>query len=106
MVSSYTQLLSRRYTGKLDADADEFIAFVVDGAARMHRLIQDLLTFSRVGSKGAELRPTSSEDALLQALTNLRGTIENSGALVTHEPLPTVMADEMQLVQLFQGGVS
>jgi light-regulated signal transduction histidine kinase (bacteriophytochrome) len=102
MVASYTQLLSRRYKGKLDADADEFIAFAVDGASRMQRLIQDLLSYSRVGTKGQELTDASSEDALLQAIRNLRGAIQDSGALVTHDPLPTVRADEMQLVQLFQ----
>jgi len=102
MVASYTQLLSKRYKGKLDADADEFIAFAVDGANRMQRLIQDLLTYSRVGTKGNELRDTSSEDALEQALRNLRGAIEGSGAQVAHDPLPAVLADEMQLVQLFQ----
>jgi PAS domain S-box-containing protein len=102
MVASYTQLLSRRYKGQLDADADEFIAFAVDGASRMQRLIQDLLTYSRVGTKGGDLLETSSELALQQALTNLRGAIEDSGAQVTHDPLPTVRADEMQLTQLFQ----
>jgi PAS domain S-box-containing protein len=102
MVASYTQLLSRRYKGKLDAEADEFIAFAVDGASRMQRLIQDLLALSRVGSKGKELLDTSSENALQQALVNLRGAIQEKGALVTHDPLPAVMADEMQLVQLFQ----
>jgi PAS domain S-box-containing protein len=102
MVASYTQLLSRRYKGKLDAEADEFIAFAVDGAGRMQRLIQDLLAFSRVGTKGQELLDTSSEEALQQALINLRGAIEESGAQVTHDPLPGVLADEMQLTQLFQ----
>jgi PAS domain S-box-containing protein len=102
MVASYTQLLSRRYSGKLDSDADEFIAFAVDGATRMQRLIQDLLAYSRVGTKGKDLLSTSSEDALCLALSNLRGAIEESGALVTHDPLPEVLADEMQLVQLFQ----
>ena len=102
MVASYTQLLSRRYKGKLDSDADEFIAFAVDGASRMQRLIQDLLAYSRVGTKGKELLDTSSEEALQQALINLRGAIEESGAQVTHDPLPTVLADEMQLIQLFQ----
>ena len=102
MVASYTQLLSRRYKGKLDADADEFIAFAVDGASRMQRLIEDLLAYSRVGTTGNELVDTSSEYALEQALQNLHWAIKDSGALVTHDPLPTVQADEMQLVQLFQ----
>jgi PAS domain S-box-containing protein len=102
MVASYTQLLSRRYKGKLDADADEFIAFAVDGASRMQRLIQDLLIYSRVGTARKELVDTSSELALEQATLNLRGAIQESGALVTHDPLPAVMADASQLVQLFQ----
>jgi PAS domain S-box-containing protein len=102
MVASYTQLLSRRYKGKLDADADEFISFAVDGANRMQRLIQDLLEYSRVGTKGKTLLDTSSEEALEHAIVNLRGAIEDSGALVTHDPLPAVLADEMQLTQLFQ----
>jgi PAS domain S-box-containing protein len=102
MVASYTQLLSRRYKGKLDADADEFIAFAVDGASRMQRLIQDLLAYSRVGTKGKDLLDTSAEEALQQALINLRGAIEEKSAMVTHDPLPTVLADEVQLVQLFQ----
>ena len=102
MVASYTQLLSRRYKGKLDSDADEFIAFAVDGASRMQRLIQDLLAYSRVGTRGSDLLDTSSEDALRHALLNLRGAIEESSALVTHDHLPTVLADEMQLTQLFQ----
>jgi PAS domain S-box-containing protein len=102
MVASYTQLLSRRYKGKLDSEADEFIAFAVDGASRMQRLIQDLLAYSRVGTKGQELLDYSSEEALQQALINLRAPIGDSGARVTHDPLPTVLADEMQLIQLFQ----
>jgi PAS domain S-box-containing protein len=102
MVASYTQLLSRRYKGKLDSDADEFIAFAVDGANRMQRLIQDLLAFSRVGTKGKELLDISSEKALQQALGNLQGAINEKGALVTHDPLPAVHADEVQLIQLFQ----
>jgi PAS domain S-box-containing protein len=102
MVTSYTQLLARRYKGRLDADADEFIGYAVDGAERMQRLIQDLLLYSRVGTKGAVLRHTSSERALGRALANLQAAIEQSGASVTHDPLPMVMADETQLVQLFQ----
>ncbi|MGC1616536.1 MAG: PAS domain S-box protein, partial [Candidatus Acidiferrum sp.] len=102
MVASYTQLLSKRYKGKLDSDADEFIAFAVDGASRMQRLILDLLAYSRVGTKGKDLLEISSEETLQQALINLRGAIAESGALVTHDRLPQVLADEMQLVQLFQ----
>jgi len=102
MVASYVELLSERYKGKLDADADDFIAFAVDGATRMQRLIHDLLLYSRVGTRGTEPCDTSSEEALRLALLNLRGATEESGALVTHDPLPIVQADEMQLTQLFQ----
>ena len=102
MVASYTQLLSRRYKGKLDADADEFIGFAVDGASHMQRLIHGLLAYSRVRTKGQELLDTSAEQALRQALLNLRSAIEDSGAIVTHDRLPAVLADETQLVQLFQ----
>jgi PAS domain S-box-containing protein len=102
MVASYTQLLAKRYKGQLDSDADEFIAFAVDGANRMQRLIQDLLAYSRVGTKGTDLVATSSEHALEQAIVNLRGAIKDSGALVSHDPLPAVLADESQLTQLFQ----
>jgi PAS domain S-box-containing protein len=102
MVASYTQLLSRRYKGKLDSEADEFIAFAVDGAKRMQQLIQDLLSYSRVGKRGLELVDISSEDALQRALLNLRGAITESSAVITHDPLPRVKADEVQLIQLFQ----
>jgi light-regulated signal transduction histidine kinase (bacteriophytochrome) len=102
MVVSYTQLLSKRYKGKLDSDADEYIAFAVDGALRMQRLIQDLLAYSRVGTKGQDMVHTSSDSALQQALEKLRGVTQDSGALVTYDPLPAVLADETQLIQLFQ----
>jgi PAS domain S-box-containing protein len=102
MVIRYTQLLSRKYQGKLDADADELIAFAVDGANRMHQLIQDLLTYSRVGTKETMLLEINSDDALQQAIMNLRGAIEDSGAQVTHDRLPHVLADKSQLIQLFQ----
>jgi PAS domain S-box-containing protein len=102
MVSSYTQLLAKRYAGQLDSDADEFIGFAVDGAARMQRLIQDLLAFSRVGTNKINLAKISSRQALDHALINLKGAIEDNGAVVTADDLPTVRADQMQLVQLFQ----
>ena len=102
MVASYMELLSRRYKGKLDSEADEFIAYAVDGASRMQRLIQDLLTYSRVASKKMDPLEISSEDALQDALDNLRGAIEESDAVVTHDPLPTTVADKGQLIQIFQ----
>jgi PAS domain S-box-containing protein len=102
MISSYTQLLERRYTDKLDKDAKEFMAFIVDGAARMKQLIEDLLAYSRVGMRGHEFKSVEGEAALAKALTNLRGAIESNGASITHDPLPTVTADEPQLVQLLQ----
>ncbi len=102
MVSSYTQLLAQRYAGKLDSDADEFIAFAVDGATRMQRLIQDLLTYSRIGTSRMEVTKVSSQEALDQALSNLVSAVAESGARVTNDPLPAVQADAMQLVQLFQ----
>ena len=102
MVSSYTQLVLRRYGDRLDGDAKEFMDFIVDGAARMKRLIEDLLAYSRVGTRGKELKPTDSGAALQKALVNLRASIEESGAVVTHDMLPTVHADDTQLAQLFQ----
>jgi PAS domain S-box-containing protein len=106
MVSSYLQLLQRRYQGRLDAEADEFIGFAVDGANRMKLLINDLLAYSRVGSQGAPLEPTDCEAALEQALTNLRVAIAESAAVIRHDPLPTVLADPVQLAQLFQNLLS
>jgi len=102
MISSYVQLLSRRYKGRLDTDADEFIAFAVDGTLRMQQLINDLLAYSRVGTRGKPLAPTDFEDVLSKAMTNLKVAIEESGAVVSHDQLPMALADETQMVQLFQ----
>ena len=102
MISSYVQLLSERYKGKLDSDADDFIGYAVDGANRMQTQIQDLLTYSRIGTRGKPFEPTDCEDVLEQVLSNLKMAIEESGAEVTHDTLPTVMVDNSQLVQLFQ----
>jgi PAS domain S-box-containing protein len=102
MVSSYTQLLARRHADKLDGDAREFMDFIVDGAARMKQLIEDLLEYSRVGTRGHEMQPVESAQALDRALANLRAAREASGAEVTREHLPTVIADGTQLTQLFQ----
>jgi PAS domain S-box-containing protein len=102
MVSSYTQLLVRRYGDKLDADAKEFMGYIVDGAGRMKQLIEDLLAYSRVGTHGKELRPVAVDAALRRALTNVRAGVEEASASISYEKLPTVLADEMQLSQLFQ----
>jgi PAS domain S-box-containing protein len=102
MVASYTQLLAERYKGRLDSDADEFIAYAVDGSNRMQVLIQDLLAYSRAGTNGKALREIPSENALKEALVNLRATIQESGAIVTHDPLPLITTDGTQLAQIFQ----
>lgn len=101
MVASYTQLLARRYGGKLDADADEFIAYAVDGVTRMQALINDLLAYSRV-ARGNDLAPTDTEVVLRRVLASLAGAIEESGATVVYDSLPTVTADAVQLGQVFQ----
>jgi signal transduction histidine kinase len=102
MVSSYTQLLARRYRGQLDATAEKYIAYAVDGANRMQRLIEDLLAYSRVGARAMGFELVDSAAALDQALANLKTTIEQSGAVVTHDPLPRVVHDKLLLAQLFQ----
>ena len=102
MVSSYTQLLVRRYRDKLDADAQEFMGYIVDGAARMKQLIEDLLTYSRAGTKGTEFRPVEVEKSVRRALGNLKAAIDESGAAVRCDSLPTLPADEVQLAQVFQ----
>jgi light-regulated signal transduction histidine kinase (bacteriophytochrome) len=102
MVASYTQLLGKRYRGKLDADADDFIAFAVDGAHRMQVLINDLLAYSRVGSRGREFGSTNSESVLEAAQVNLMAAIEEAHAVISHDPLPTIPVDATQLSQVFQ----
>ena len=106
MVGSYVQLLSKRYKGKLDANADEFIGYALDGAVRMQRLIEDLLAFSRVGTRGAAFAPTEVNAVLDRALANLKLSIEETGATVTRNGLPTVSADPGQLERLFLNLVS
>jgi PAS domain S-box-containing protein len=102
MVASYTQLLARRYQGRLDSDADEFIAYAVDGCNRMQALIRDLLAYSRSGAESTSLREISGEDALNESLANLRVSIEESGAIVTHDLLPIMKTGKTQLVQVLQ----
>jgi signal transduction histidine kinase len=102
MVASFTQLLAKRYRGRLDQDADEFIGFAVDGANRMQQLINDLLGYSRVGTRGKSPAPTDLNEVLGHAEANLHEAIKENGAVVTHEPLPIVAVDQVQFTQLFQ----
>src|SRR5437879_782950 len=106
MVGSYVQLLGKRYKGKLDTSADEFIGYALDGARRMQRLIEDLLAFSRVGTRGATFAPTDVTEVLDRALANLKLSIDETGATVTRNGLPTVSADAGQLEHLFLNLVS
>ncbi|MFZ3166538.1 MAG: PAS domain S-box protein, partial [Candidatus Methanoperedens sp.] len=105
-VSNFSQLLAKRYKGELDAKADQFIGFIVDGATRMQEMIDNLLAYSRVSTRAKPFEPTNCETLFDQALANVKMAIEESGALVTHKSLPTVMADASQLVQLFQNLLS
>ena len=102
MVTNYLQLLQNRYKSQLDNKAQDFIQIAVDGALRMHQLIGDLLTYSRVGTAGKPFGPVNANDALKNTLLNLKIAIEESGAKVTSDSLPTVKADMLQLTQLFQ----
>jgi len=102
MVSSYTQLLEQRYKDKLDQDAKDFIGYAVDGANRMQRLIQDLLEYSRVTTRGQHPAPLDAHDALGEAVRNLQVAIQESGALVTSNDLPMVLGVRTQIVQVFQ----
>ena len=102
MVASYCQLLQRRYADKLDQDANEFITFAVEGAKRMQNLINDLLLYSRVGAKNKEFVPTALERILADALANLAIAVEDTCAVITHDPLPQVKGDGIQLLQLMQ----
>ena len=102
MVASYTQLLGKRYRNRLDEDADEFMGFIVDGALRMQRLINDLLTFSRVGSRGKGFQPVDLATSVAQVRINLRAAIDESGARISTGTLPVVNADATQMEQLLQ----
>lgn len=102
MVTSFVQLVADRYQDKLDARGNEYISFAVEGATRMQALITDLLAYARAGGRELVRAPADSEAVLCSALINLKVSIEESGAVVTHDPLPTVTADEGQLMQLLQ----
>jgi two-component system, chemotaxis family, sensor kinase Cph1 len=101
-VANYVQLLEMRYREHLDEDAQEFITFTVEGVSLMQTLIDDVLAYSKVDIQGVELELTEVEIALDRALNNLRSRIVESGAIITRDPMPSVMAERTQLMQLFQ----
>ena len=101
-IASYAQLLERRYKNKLDPDADEFIDFMVDGASRMKEMIQGLLDYSRVGTRGHEFKEFEAQTALNYALNNLGASIGETGAEITYDELPIIFADKDQIIRVFQ----
>jgi len=101
-MGNYAGLLKRRYEGRLDDDADDFLEFMASGAARMKDMVQGLLDYSRVGTHGGVFSEFSTEDALKNALINLRSAIDDCNAEVTHESLPHIIADEGQITRVFQ----
>lgn len=106
MIASYTQLLAERYRGKLDEKADRYIHYAVDGATRMQALIDDLLTFSRVGRLGLVLQNADCNESVATACKNLENAIRETGAQVEQDRLPVVVADNRLMVQLFQNLIS
>ena len=106
VVAGFVNLLAKRYKGKLDEKADEFIQHAIDGTKRMQVLIRDLLDYSRVESTGKRFKPTDCLSVLDKAVFNLQIAIKESGAIITHDDLPTVMADSQQLIRLFQNLIS
>ena len=105
-IASFTQLMERRYKGKLDEDADEFMGYIVDASVRMKQMILDLLEYSRVGTKQEKYQQVNMESQLNNVLANLNDLIERSHAEITHDPLPVVFGDKGQLLLLFQNLVS
>ena len=106
MIASYTQLLAERYRGRLDERADKYIGYAVGGAKRMQQLINDLLAYSRVTSKGQPLQPVALDEVLAGVLVDLDLLIRETGATIHREPLPTVAADRSQVRQVFQNLIS
>jgi signal transduction histidine kinase len=102
VVAGFVQLLGKRYKGRFDRNADDFIEYTVEGVKRMQLMIKDLLEYSQVGTKGRAFRPTDCSSVVRQAVANLKAAVEESRAAVTFDNLPTIMADEMQMIRLFQ----
>jgi light-regulated signal transduction histidine kinase (bacteriophytochrome) len=101
-MSSFAQLLTKKYDGKLDSEADKYLAFIVDASQRMSGLVRDLLEYARAATE--EERPSSValDEDLEAALTHLTQAVEESGASITHDPMPTIQVDRGQMVRLFQ----
>lgn len=106
MITSFLQLLERRYKDQLDEDANEFIGFAVDGAKRLDAMTNDLLQYSKITSEKREIKPVNFEDVLKQALTNLTVQIKENNAIITHDQLPIIDGDEQLKIQLFQNLIS
>ncbi len=106
IIASFTQLLEQRYKDKIDDDANDYINFIVEGASRMQGLINDFLTFSRVGTRGKPIKTTDTNNVIRDVKDNLKKLIDESNALITNDPLPVVVADVAQLIQLFQNLIS
>lgn len=103
MVALYSQLLQRKYVGKLDANADQYISYIVGGARRMEMLLKDLLTYSQTGSSTEGPAETVDFiDVIRKVLLNLQASVEQSGAMITWDTIPAVHAHEIRLVQLLQ----
>jgi light-regulated signal transduction histidine kinase (bacteriophytochrome) len=102
VVTGYVQLIERKYKGRLDAEAEQFMEYIRDGVSRMQQLITDLLSYSRLGTRSKPFGPVKAETVLERAVTNLQPLIDQNSAVVAHQALPEVRGDETQLLQLFQ----
>jgi light-regulated signal transduction histidine kinase (bacteriophytochrome) len=101
-VDGFVKLLGKRYKEKLDDKADEIIGYIQDSVKRMQGLIKDLLEYSKVGTNGINLKPVDLNLKVDRAVSNLKAAMEESGATVTHDELPTLIADPLQITRLFQ----
>ncbi|HML04968.1 MAG TPA: ATP-binding protein [Methanobacterium sp.] len=105
-ISSFTQLIERRYKGQMDSDSDEFIEYIVDATRRMQELIKDLLEYSRVTTMGREFELVDTQEILQKTISNLHAAIKENDAIISYDELPEVMADSRQIGQLFQNLIS
>jgi signal transduction histidine kinase len=101
-VAGCLQLLEQKYKNNLDAQADQYIGYAIEGAVRMKALVQDLLAYSRIGTRGRPVEQVDCQQILSRTIANLRPAIADAGAVIAHDPLPTVLADDTQLLQVFQ----